>query len=94
MFVAQGGEPLYQRLRDRLFNAPRRVRPEKCPNTQCGLVWLDRMPIEEDISKAHRIYFTGSANEQENVVCGKNRHRSVPGSKADGFELLKCVNQG
>jgi hypothetical protein len=65
------GEPLYQRLHDRLFSAPGEWDLKKCPNPQCGLVWLDPMPIEEDIGEAYLTYFTHDANEQENVVHGK-----------------------
>lgn len=65
------GELLYQRLHDRLFSAPGEWDLKKCPNPQCGLVWLDPMPIEEDIGEAYLTYFTHDANEQENVVHGK-----------------------
>lgn len=64
-------EPLYQRLRDRLFGAPGEWDLKKCPNPQCGLVWLDPMPVEEDLGKAYRVYFTHGTNEQENIVHGK-----------------------
>ncbi len=56
------GEPLYQCLRDRLFDVLGEWDLKKCPNPQCGLVWLDPMPIEEDIGKAYRIYYTHKDN--------------------------------
>ncbi|NOZ51522.1 MAG: class I SAM-dependent methyltransferase [Gammaproteobacteria bacterium] len=65
------GEPLYQRLRDRLFGVPGEWNLKKCPNPQCGLVWLDPMPIEEDIGKAYLTYFTHPTNEQQNIAYGK-----------------------
>lgn len=52
------GELLYQGLRDRLFSAPGSWNLKKCPNRQCGLVWLDPMPLEEEIGKAYRNYYT------------------------------------
>lgn len=55
---ATTGEPLYQGLRDRLFGAPGQWNLKRCPNTDCGLLWLDPMPIEEDIGKAYESYYT------------------------------------
>lgn len=50
------GVGLYRGLRDRLFGAEGQWNLSKCP--KCGLVWLNPMPIEEDISKAYRNYYT------------------------------------
>lgn len=52
------GEALYQNLQDCLFGAPGEWNLKKCPNPECGLVWLDPMPIEEDIHKAYQNYYT------------------------------------
>ncbi len=52
------GKPLYHGLRDRLFGAPGKWNLKKCPNQGCGLVWLDPMPLEEDITKAYLNYYT------------------------------------
>ena len=52
------GEPLYHGLCDRLFGATCEWDLKKCPNPQCCLVWLDPMPIEEDIGKAYQVYYT------------------------------------
>jgi SAM-dependent methyltransferase len=52
------GQPLYQGLRDRLYKAPGKWNLKQCPNPECGLVWLDPMPLEEDIPKAYQHYFT------------------------------------
>ena len=58
-----GGEPLYEGLKDRLFNAPGRWNLKRCPNPECGLLWLDPMPLEEDIAMAYETYFTHAAPE-------------------------------
>jgi SAM-dependent methyltransferase len=55
------GEPLYQGLTDRLFDAPGEWNLERCPNSECGLIWLDPMPLEEDIGRAYANYFTHAA---------------------------------
>jgi SAM-dependent methyltransferase len=58
-----GGEPLYEGLKDRLFNAPGEWNLKRCPNPKCGLLWLDPMPLEEDIGTAYETYFTHAAME-------------------------------
>ncbi len=58
-----GGEPLYEGLKDRLFNAPGIWNLKRCPNPECGLLWLDPMPFEEDIGIAYESYFTHAAPE-------------------------------
>jgi len=81
------GEPLYQRLRDRhIFSVPGEWDLKRSPDPECGLVWLDPMPIEKDIGKAYLTYFTHGSNEQENVVCGKPR--------GDLRELLQYLKHG
>lgn len=52
------GAILYTGLRDYLFGVPGEWSVRKCPNSQCGLIWLDPMPIEEDIIKAYQTYYT------------------------------------
>ena len=52
------GEPLYQGLSDRLFGAPGMWNFSRCPAGDCGLVWLDPMPLEEDLPLAYREYHT------------------------------------
>ena len=48
------GKCLYSNLTDRLFGAPGEWNLKRCTNPGCGLVWLDPMPIEEDIGKAYQ----------------------------------------
>lgn len=52
------GKLLYQSVKDRLFGAPGEWNLKKCTNPECGLVWLDPMPLEEDIGKAYQTYYT------------------------------------
>ena len=52
------GVMLYRGLQDHLFGAPGRWNLKKCSNPECGLVWMDPMPIEEDIGKAYETYYT------------------------------------
>jgi 2-polyprenyl-3-methyl-5-hydroxy-6-metoxy-1,4-benzoquinol methylase len=52
------GVVLYDGLTDRLFGAPGRWRLKRCPSASCGLIWLDPMPLEEEIGKAYASYYT------------------------------------
>jgi 2-polyprenyl-3-methyl-5-hydroxy-6-metoxy-1,4-benzoquinol methylase len=54
----QKGETLYEGLIDRLFGAPGNWNLKRCSAPQCGLIWLDPMPREEEIGKAYRTYHT------------------------------------
>ena len=52
------GQTLYENVTDRLFGAPGEWRFVKCPDEDCGLVWPDPAPIEEDLHLAYRQYYT------------------------------------
>lgn len=52
------GKELYGGLSDRLFGASGVWNLKQCPNAACGLIWLDPMPMEEDIALAYRRYYT------------------------------------
>ena len=51
------GELFYQDLTDRIFGAPGKWNFLRCPNLECGLVWLDPMPRFEDIGKLYANYY-------------------------------------
>ena len=55
------GLTLYANLPDRLFGAPGLWNLKQCPNSACGLIWLDPMPLPEDIGKAYANYSTHAA---------------------------------
>ncbi|HEV2391242.1 MAG TPA: class I SAM-dependent methyltransferase [Verrucomicrobiae bacterium] len=57
------GRLLYEDLPDRSFSAPGRWNLRRCPDAGCGLVWLDPVPIEEDIGLAYHGYYTHSQPE-------------------------------
>jgi 2-polyprenyl-3-methyl-5-hydroxy-6-metoxy-1,4-benzoquinol methylase len=52
------GEVLYAGLDDVLFGAPGEWTLKRCANPECGLLWLDPQPTEEDIGKAYATYYT------------------------------------
>jgi SAM-dependent methyltransferase len=58
LVCATRGELLYSGLTDCLFGAPGEWKLNRCPSPECGLIWLDPMPLEEDIGIAYESYFT------------------------------------
>lgn len=54
------GHLLYQNLTDRLFDSSGKWNIAKCPNKNCGLLWLNPMPKSDEIWKAYRNYYTHS----------------------------------
>jgi len=52
------GVLLHGGVNDSLFGAPGTWNFKRCPNPDCGLMWLDPMPVEEDIRYAYSSYYT------------------------------------
>jgi 2-polyprenyl-3-methyl-5-hydroxy-6-metoxy-1,4-benzoquinol methylase len=52
------GQVLYRDLADRFFSAPGQWQLARCPHADCGLAWLNPMPMEEDVGLAYQTYFT------------------------------------
>jgi len=57
-FCGTKGEILYKDLEDRLFGVPGKWAFKRCPNIGCGLVWLDPMPLADQIPKLYEKYYT------------------------------------
>ncbi len=58
------GEPLYTNLQDRLFGAAGRWQFSRCCDPQCRLIWLNPMPVAEDIGHAYESYYTHAPVQQ------------------------------
>ncbi|MDD3182164.1 MAG: class I SAM-dependent methyltransferase [Alphaproteobacteria bacterium] len=52
------GRPLYVGLRDILLGAQGEWTIKQCSNKKCGLLWLDPMPLPDEIYKAYTSYPT------------------------------------
>jgi 2-polyprenyl-3-methyl-5-hydroxy-6-metoxy-1,4-benzoquinol methylase len=52
------GKEIYSNLFDRLYGAKGYWNFYKCTNSDCKFIWLNPMPIEEDIWKAYKTYYT------------------------------------
>ena len=57
MCGATGGR-LYGGLKDDLYGAPGEWSLSICQDPDCGLIWLDPIPMAGDIHKAYRSYYT------------------------------------
>ncbi len=62
------GVVLYADMQDRLFGAPGAWTLKRCPSHECGLAWLDPMPIDEDIPNAYKSYYTHPEAQAERVT--------------------------
>lgn len=52
------GATLYGPLKDRLFDVGGDWYIKRCNNQNCGLLWLDPMPVKEDLHLAYTNYYT------------------------------------
>lgn len=68
LFCGSLGEVLYEELRDNLFSAPGTWSLRKCRTAGCGIVWLDPMPIDEDLFQAYLEYYTHGDGSKRSPV--------------------------
>lgn len=54
----KAGVLLHDRLQDRLFGAPGVWSLRRCSDKACGFLWMDPMPLPEELSKAYAAYYT------------------------------------
>ncbi len=52
------GELLYTEQPDRVFSAAGTWSVRRCRAAECGMLWLDPMPVEEDLPFAYESYYT------------------------------------
>jgi SAM-dependent methyltransferase len=69
------GQPLHQDLVDHLFAVPGKWQLKRCPNSDCGLSWLDPTPIDADLSLLYGTYHTHTAGGPP--TAGKARLRAL-----------------
>jgi 2-polyprenyl-3-methyl-5-hydroxy-6-metoxy-1,4-benzoquinol methylase len=80
------GELLYEGMEDSLFGAPGIWNFKLCPNSSCGLIWLDPMPLEEDIGNAYNSYHTHQQVVRRGL--GKGLAESVEGMLRRTYNLV------
>lgn len=60
------GRFLYCDIPDVLYGTPGKWNLKRCKGPECGLIWLDPMPIKEDIGKAYgESYYTHCAVDRQ-----------------------------
>ena len=52
------GDTIYKSLRDRLFKAPGLWNLIRCPNPDCGLLWISPIPNTKTLAQAYEYYYT------------------------------------
>ena len=77
------GDFLYHDLRDRYFAAPGVWNLKRCKNASCGTVWLDPIPVKEDIGKAYQSYYTHS--DVDGVEDNTRGRRLLISLRSDGL---------
>jgi 2-polyprenyl-3-methyl-5-hydroxy-6-metoxy-1,4-benzoquinol methylase len=73
------GDVLYPELHDDYHGVPGAWTFTQCRNPDCRLVWLDPMPLEEDIGRAYRDYQTHTVAEPRTTFA-----RRLYGAAVDG----------
>lgn len=73
------GESLYCDLKDLLFGAPGIWHLKKCPNPTCGLIWLDPMPVPQDLAKLYANYYTHDRPVRKAGILLRVHERAVSG---------------
>ena len=68
----KAGRLVHAHLEDRLFGAPGAWNLKECLDKECGLLWLDPMPLVEDLPKAYASYYT-HGDRQPDVRSGRLR---------------------
>lgn len=63
ILCGSAGEFIHREQSDRLFGAPGLWNLKRCSTAGCGLVWLDPMPLPEEIGKAYANYYTHTVQQ-------------------------------
>lgn len=65
------GRPIYKGLEDRIFNSQGSWNFDQCQSKECGLMWLNPMPLEQDIHIAYKSYYTHREESQNKSSMGR-----------------------
>jgi hypothetical protein len=55
---SSNGHLIHEGLKDFTYGAPGEWNFRRCNNADCGMVWLDPMPLAEDLGVAYQGYYT------------------------------------
>lgn len=65
------GRELYRNRRDQVFQAPGAWDFRQCSNSGCGLIWIDPVPVGEDVAKLYSNYYTHEGAGQAPLSLGR-----------------------
>jgi 2-polyprenyl-3-methyl-5-hydroxy-6-metoxy-1,4-benzoquinol methylase len=86
---------IHRRLEDKLFDAPGAWNLRQCPDQKCGLLWMDPMPLPEELPKAYAGYYThDNAGENEQAGSLKRLYREVKLAHLSSALGYKSVSVG
>jgi 2-polyprenyl-3-methyl-5-hydroxy-6-metoxy-1,4-benzoquinol methylase len=71
------GAPLYRGLCDRLEGVPGEWSHRRCTAPACGLVWLDPMPLPEELGRLYASYFTHRSRAEADEFAGDLKRREL-----------------
>jgi 2-polyprenyl-3-methyl-5-hydroxy-6-metoxy-1,4-benzoquinol methylase len=77
------GELIYSQQTDRLYGVPGYWGFKECTNPICGLIWLDPMPLENELYKTYRNYYT-----HQDITGGATILHRVYHSLSEGYLAL------
>lgn len=78
------GAILYSDLKDPLFQTPGTWNIKRCQNKDCGMLWLDPMPLPGEIGKAYLNYYT-----HQDPLLVSNRRRRLSVTIREGYWARK-----
>lgn len=85
---ASAGRLLYENLSDRLFGAPGSWTIARCSKPECRTLWLDPMPVAQDLGEAYLDYFTHGQSRERRPSAAKGaylaRRYGATGATATG----------
>jgi len=58
------GKMLHNDVQDRLWSAPGKWNLIACSNVECGMVWIDPMPAEDELGKLYTSFYTHRVQPQ------------------------------
>src|SRR5437867_2712472 len=67
------GQILHEKVKDFMIESSEEWTIKKCVRADCGLLWLDPFPLEEDLPLAYQKYYTHSESPGEAPKSGKLR---------------------
>jgi len=91
----QRGDLLYENRADPIYDVPGQWHLRSCANHDCGLIWLDPRPVDEDIGLAYVNYFThGDQGKKAAKGAGRGAAtKPVTGWKSKMAEAKQILDQ-